>query len=50
MFFDPLYLIMILPALGLSLWASFKTKSAFNKYSKVLSMRASPGPRRLAIS
>ena len=43
MFFDPLYLLMILPALGLSLWASFKTKSAFNKYSKVLSMRGLSG-------
>jgi Zn-dependent membrane protease YugP len=33
--FDPLYLMMLAPALALSLWASFRTKSAFNKYSKV---------------
>ena len=36
MFFDPLYLIMVLlPGMALSLWASFKTKRTFTKYSKV---------------
>lgn len=35
MMFDPLYLIFMIPALLLSLFASFRTKSAFNKYSKV---------------
>jgi Zn-dependent membrane protease YugP len=35
MFFDPLYLILVAPGIALSLWASFKTKSAFGKYSKV---------------
>ena len=35
MFFDPMYLLFILPALGLSLVASFMTRSAFSKYSKV---------------
>ena len=35
MMFDPMYLLFMLPALLLSLWASFRTKSAFNKYSKV---------------
>ena len=35
MFFDPLYLLFMLPGLALSLWASFRTKSAFKKYSKV---------------
>ncbi|HVR97615.1 MAG TPA: zinc metallopeptidase [Thermoanaerobaculia bacterium] len=35
MFFDPVYLLFIAPALLLSLWASWKTKSAFNKYSRV---------------
>ena len=39
MFFDPLYLMMIAPGLILSLWASFRVKSAFNKYSKVPSAR-----------
>ena len=33
--FDPMYFLFILPGLALSLWASFKTRSAFNKYSKV---------------
>lgn len=40
MFFDPIYLLFILPGLALSMWASFRTKSAFTKYSKV---RASSG-------
>jgi hypothetical protein len=35
MFFDPTYFLYLAPALVLSLWASFRTKSAFNKYSKV---------------
>ncbi|MCB9378602.1 MAG: zinc metallopeptidase [Holophagales bacterium] len=35
MMFDPMYFLFLAPALLLSLWASFKTKSAFNKYSKV---------------
>lgn len=35
MMFDPMYLLFLAPGLALSLWASFKTKSAFNKYSKV---------------
>ena len=35
MFFDPLYFVFIGPGIALSLWASFKTKSAFKKYSAV---------------
>ncbi|HVS62789.1 MAG TPA: zinc metallopeptidase [Thermoanaerobaculia bacterium] len=35
MIFDPLWLLFITPALLLSLWASFRTRSAFKKYSKV---------------
>lgn len=35
MVFDPLYFVFLAPALLLSLWASFQTKSAFKKYSKV---------------
>lgn len=34
MIFDPIYFLFIAPAVVLSLWASWKTKSAFNKYSK----------------
>ena len=37
MFFDPLYLVIALPGLLFSLWASFKTKTTFNKYSKFYS-------------
>lgn len=33
--FDPIYFAFLLPGLALSLWASFRTKSAFNKYQKV---------------
>jgi Zn-dependent membrane protease YugP len=43
MIFDPLYLLMIAPGLLLSLWASWRVKSAFNKYSKVRSMRGLTG-------
>jgi uncharacterized protein len=43
MFFDPLYLLFILPALLLSLWASFMTRSAFKKYSRVRSLSGLTG-------
>ncbi|REJ79983.1 MAG: zinc metallopeptidase [Acidobacteria bacterium] len=43
MFFDPIYFLFIGPGLLLSMWASFKTKSAFNKYSKVRSARGLTG-------
>ncbi len=43
MFFDPTYFLFILPGLALSLWASFRVKRAFNKYSKVPSMRGLTG-------
>lgn len=32
---DPLYIIIIAPGLALSLYATFRTKSTFSKYSKV---------------
>jgi Zn-dependent membrane protease YugP len=35
MFFDPLFLAFTIPALIFSLYAQFKVKSTFNKYSKV---------------
>jgi Zn-dependent membrane protease YugP len=35
MIFDPIYFVFIAPALLLSLWASFKTKANFKKYSRV---------------
>jgi uncharacterized protein len=43
MMLDPVYFLFIGPALLLSLWASFKTKSAFNKYSKVRTARGLTG-------
>ncbi len=43
MFFDPMYFIVIAPGLILSLWASWRVKSAFNKYSKIRSARGLTG-------
>lgn len=43
MFFDPMYLLFIAPALALSLWASFRTQSAFKKYSRVRTLRGLTG-------
>ena len=34
-FFDPLYFIILAPALALSAWAAFKVKSTFRKYNKI---------------
>ena len=42
-FFDPLYLIVSLPAIALSLWAQSKVKSAFNKYSRTPAGRGAAG-------
>jgi len=43
MFFDPLYLLLMVPALVLSLFASWRTKSAFKKYSKVRTLNGLTG-------
>jgi len=48
MFFDPMYFLFIGPGLLLSLWASFQVKRAFNKYSKVRSMRGLTGAEAAA--
>jgi uncharacterized protein len=48
MIFDPLYLLFILPGLGLSMWASMRVKSTFNRYSKVRSMRGFTGAEAAA--
>ena len=42
-FFDPLYIIISLPALALGFWAQMKVKSAFNKYSRVPAGRGTSG-------
>lgn len=43
MYFDPIYLAFLLPGILLSLWASWNTKSTFNKYSQVGSRRGWSG-------
>ena len=43
MFFDPTYLLFMVPALLLSLWASWRTRSAFKKYSKVRTLSGLTG-------
>lgn len=43
MVFDPLYLLFVLPGVGLSLWASGRVKSSFTKYSKVRTARGFTG-------
>jgi Zn-dependent membrane protease YugP len=37
MFFDPLYLLVMVPGLLLSLWASMRVKSTFHHYSQIAS-------------
>jgi len=32
MMFDPLYLLVMIPGLALSAWASFMVKSTFHRY------------------
>jgi Zn-dependent membrane protease YugP len=43
MILDPMYFLFIAPGLALSLWASWRVKSAFNKYSQVRSARGMTG-------
>ncbi len=45
MFFDPLYIIMILPALALSMYAQFRVQSSFRRYSRVPTARGITGAR-----
>ncbi|MDA2927967.1 zinc metallopeptidase [Acidobacteria bacterium AH-259-G07] len=48
MLFDPIYLIFMAPALALSLWASWRVKANFNKYSSVRSLRGITGAEAAA--
>lgn len=48
MFFDPLYLVFMAPALLFSLWASWRTKSTFNKYQRVGTLRGVTGAQAAA--
>ncbi len=43
MYFDPLYFLFALPAMLLGLWAQFRVKGTFNKYSQVRSQRGMTG-------
>jgi Zn-dependent membrane protease YugP len=47
-FFDPLYLIMMAPGFLLAFWASWRTKSAFNKYSKIRALTGLTGAEAAA--
>jgi Zn-dependent membrane protease YugP len=47
-FFDPLYLVFMAPALLFSLWASWRTKSTFNKYQRVGTLRGVTGAQAAA--
>lgn len=42
-FFDPIYFLFALPPMLLGLWAQWKVKSAFGRYSKVSSARGITG-------
>lgn len=43
MFFDYYYVVLVMPFVLLSLWASFNVKSTFKKYSKQMSSRRITG-------
>ncbi|QDU64483.1 Putative neutral zinc metallopeptidase [Planctomycetes bacterium Pan216] len=49
MFFDPVYLLFLLPGLALSLWASSRVRSAFAHYSRVPTRRGYTGAQAAAI-
>lgn len=43
MFFDPMYFVFALPAMIFALWAQYKVKSTFARYSKVRNMQSVGG-------
>jgi len=43
MIFDPVYMMFMAPALALSLWASWRVKANFNKYSSIRCSRGITG-------
>jgi Zn-dependent membrane protease YugP len=49
MFLDPLYIVMIIPALALSLYAQVRVKSSFSRYSKVRTARGVTGAQAARI-
>jgi len=42
-FFDPLYLLLMLPGVALGLWAQWRVKSTFARYAEVGTLRHSSG-------
>lgn len=49
MYFDYYYLVLVVPTLILSLYAQFKVKSAFSKYSQVQTIRKISGKEAAAL-
>lgn len=47
-FFDPLYFVFILPGLALSMWASHRVKTTFDRYSRMRTMRGLTGAEAAA--
>jgi Zn-dependent membrane protease YugP len=43
MYFDPLYFVFLIPPLLLALWAQFRVKAAYAKYTKVRNQRGLTG-------
>ena len=43
MFFDPVYFIFVGPAILLSLWASWKVRHSFKKWSEITLSRRTSG-------
>ncbi len=48
MYFDPMYLLFMLPGMALSMWASFRVKSTFRKYSQVRAQSGLSGAQAAA--
>lgn len=48
MYIDQYYIILVVPALLLSLWAQFKVKSTFSKFSKLANARGITGAQAAA--
>jgi Zn-dependent membrane protease YugP len=48
MYFDSYYLLLVVPAILISLWAQFMVKSTFSKYSKIQSSRRISGAEAAA--
>lgn len=47
-YFDPLYLVIMIPALLLAMFAQFRVKSAYGQYSRVRNARNIPGEEAAA--